>query len=392
MKTLRIGLLWHSQAAANLGVGALSVGNIALARDAAARAGVRPIFTLFGGRDFGAPYIVGDDIAFCTIDGRYMVSPGGFLADIRRQDIVLDIGAGDSFADIYTDKRFTYIMATKLLAIMAGKPLILSPQTIGPFSRQPHSSMAAWACRKAAMVFVRDPLSMAVLASLAPTAKAAQVVDVAFVLPFDRPERQPGGPVRVGINVSGLLMSGGYLGTNDYGVGFDYPAMTRALIAAFLDMPDVAVSLVPHVNAPAIPRDDDGAACDLLKSEFPAVERIAAFASPSAAKSYISGLDFLVGARMHATIAAYSSGVPVVPVSYSRKFEGLYGGLGYPWVVNAKGMDTNAAIAFVIDAFHRRAAVAHDIARGKPVIDAGLEIYTRELAEQFAAAATRGNA
>lgn len=198
--------------------------------------------------------------------------------------------------------------------------------------------------------------------------------------------------MRVGINVSGLLMSGGYRGSNDYGVGFDYPAMTRALIAAFLAMPDVTVSLVPHVNVPKIPRDHDGAACDLLNAEFPAVDRIAAFASPSAAKSYILELDFLVCARMHATIAAYSSAVPVVPISYSHKFEGLYGGLGYSWVVNAKGMGTNAAIAFVLDAFQRRAAVANDITRGKPVIDAGLETYTRVLAEQFAAAATRGNA
>ncbi|MBC7506208.1 MAG: hypothetical protein H7267_10865 [Sandarakinorhabdus sp.] len=51
MKTLRIGLLWHSAAAGNLGVGALSVGNIALARAAAERAGLKPEFTLFGARE-----------------------------------------------------------------------------------------------------------------------------------------------------------------------------------------------------------------------------------------------------------------------------------------------------------------------------------------------------
>jgi colanic acid/amylovoran biosynthesis protein len=385
LQTLRIGLLWHSPAAGNLGVGALSVGNIALARAAAAQAGVRPHFTLFGGRESGKPYIGGDDIDIRVIDGRYMISPSGYLADIRRQDIVLDIGAGDSFADIYTDKRFAYIFATKAVAILLGKPLILSPQTIGPFSRQPHSMLAAWACRRASHVFVRDPLSKAVLGKLAPTANSDQVVDVAFVLPFDRPAPATDGKVHVGLNVSGLLMSGGYSSSNDYGLGFDYPAVVRALITAFLAMPDVVLSLVPHVNAPDMPRDDDGAACDLLHREFPATIRVADFASPSAAKSMIAGMDFFIGARMHATIAAYSAGVPVVPISYSRKFEGLYGGLQYPWVVNAKGMGTDAAIAFILDAYDRRSSVAADIARGTPIIEAGLETYTKVLAAQFAA-------
>jgi polysaccharide pyruvyl transferase WcaK-like protein len=244
--------------------------------------------------------------------------------------------------------------------------------------------MAAWACRKARLVFVRDPLSLAVVKKLAPSANVSQVVDVAFAMPFERPPRAAGGPIRVGINVSGLLMSGGYKGDNDYKLGFDYPAVTRALITAFAAMPGVSVTLVPHVIAPNLPRDDDAAACDALQREFPIVERVADFTSPIAAKSFISGLDFLVGARMHATIAAYSSGVPVVPISYSRKFEGLFGNLNYPWLVNAKGIDTKAAVAFVLDAFEKRALLAEDIARGKSIIETGLEDYTAALAAQFA--------
>jgi polysaccharide pyruvyl transferase WcaK-like protein len=342
------------------------------------------LFTLFGGRETGTPYITGDDIEVRTIDGRYMASPAGYLADVRRQDIMLDIGAGDSFADIYTDKRFAYIMATKVVPLLAGKPLILSPQTVGPFSRQPHSRMAAWVCRKARLVLVRDPLSLAVVKKLAPSARVSLAVDVAFAMPFERPPRAADGPIRVGINVSGLLMSGGYKGDNDYKLGFDYPAVTRALITGFAAMPGVRVVLVPHVIAPNLPRDDDAAACDALHRAFPHVERVANFVSPIAAKSFISGLDFLVGARMHATIAAYSSGVPVVPISYSRKFEGLFGNLNYPWLVNARGVDTKAAIAFVLDAFERRAVLAQDIARGSAIISKGLDDYTAALAEQFA--------
>jgi hypothetical protein len=79
--------------------------------------------------------------------------------------------------------------------------------------------------------------------------------------------------------------------------------------------------------------------------------------------------------------------VPVVPVSYSRKFEGLYGGLDYKWLIPAKGMATDAALAFTLDAFARRDEVAADIARGNEVVSKGLEVYTAELARQFDRAA-----
>lgn len=44
-------------------------------------------------------------------------------------------------------------------------------------------------------------------------------------------------------------------------------------------------------------------------------------------------MDFFTGARMHACIAALSSGVPVYPIAYSRKFTGLFcDTLGYKHV------------------------------------------------------------
>lgn len=383
-RRLRIGMLWHSARSGNLGVGALSVGNIALARAAAARVGVVPSFVLIGPREPGDIYITGPDIETRTILRNYIVSPSGYRRDLRECDIILDIGAGDSFADIYSDRRFVYIMGTKVLALWSGTPLILSPQTIGPFSRQPHTALARWACRKAEVVFARDPLSFAALKALSPDADDRLAIDVAFALPFDpAPPRAPGGKIRVGINVSGLLMRGGYAGGNEYGLSVDYPAYTRRLITALLAMPDVEIHMVPHVIARTWPKDDDATCAEAMKAEFPALITHPDFASPSAAKSFIATLDFLVAARMHASIAAYSAGVPVVPVSYSRKFEGLYGGLDYKWLVPAKGMTTDQALAFTLDAFARRDEVAADIARGQQVVAQGLESYTAELARQF---------
>ena len=385
-RRIRIGLLWHSARSGNLGVGALTVGNMALATQAAARVGLDPEFVLFGPRDPGPAYV--EDVELHDIDGRYMVSPRGFIADVANVDVMLDIGAGDSFTDIYSRKRFLLLWTTKAVTVMRGVPLIFSPQTIGPFSKAFETRLAKWALGRAAAVFARDPLSLEALTSLAPDAPAYQAIDVAFALPFDAAPKAVG-KVRVGLNVSGLLYNRGYSGANEFGIEVDYRALTRLLIARFSALPGVEIHLVGHVFAPDQPRDDDGATADALAAEFPGLIRAPTFASPGEAKSYISGLDFLIGGRMHATIAAYSSGVPVVPVSYSRKFEGLFGGLGYKWLVPVRGLSTDAAADYVMDAFERRAELAADIADGARIIRQGLEIYVGELALQFAAALRR---
>lgn len=378
---LRVGLLWHAANASNLGMGALTAGNLALARAAAAKAGVNARFVIISARDPGALAEPGLDLEVHDVTGRYMIDPRGLLADARACDIMLDISAGDSFTDIYPAKRFAYIAGTKIVPILMGTPLVLSPQTIGPFSRQPHSAIAAWICRRAAAVFSRDELSIKALATLAPGVAAQQVVDVAFALPFTRREKTPG-RLQVGLNVSGLLMNGGYAGGNQYGLGFDYAALTHRLITALIERGDCDIHLVPHVIAPHMPNDDDAAAADRLKAQYPALHRHPDFQSASAAKGFVSGLDYMIGARMHATIAAFSSGVPVAPISYSRKFEGLFGAFGYDGLVR-RDMDDDAALAHILAGIDRRDALAAAIARAQPQIDAGLAAYVDALAALF---------
>ena len=61
---------------------------------------------------------------------------------------------------------------------------------------------------------------------------------------------------------------------------------------------------------------------------------------------------------MHACIAALSSGVPVAPLAYSRKFAGLFGSLGYHATIDLKTETTDAAYAKVLDALARRAELS----------------------------------
>jgi len=62
-----------------------------------------------------------------------------------------------------------------------------------------------------------------------------------------------------------------------------------------------------------------------------------------------------MGARMHATIGAFSSGVPVVPMAYSRKFNGLFvDTLQYDAMVDMKTMNNNLILSEITKNFGDR--------------------------------------
>ena len=83
--------------------------------------------------------------------------------------------------------------------------------------------------------------------------------------------------------------------------------------------------------------------CRILQEKYPETILAPAFNTPIEAKSYISNMKIFIGSRMHATIAAFSSGVVTIPISYSRKFEGLFNSLNYKYVINGREETTESA-------------------------------------------------
>jgi colanic acid/amylovoran biosynthesis protein len=377
-RPIDIGLLWHSASSGNLGVGALTVANMAIVREVAAECGLQPRFTIIGARDGVATYLDPSDADVFVVDMKAMLDPRRCWQTINRQDCILDIGGGDSFADIYASKRYAYIWGTKAMAILGRTPLMLCPQTIGPFTREPHTALAAYAVRHAAVVMARDKASLAATEALAPRTRRVLTTDVAFALPYtDRSVERDSQRPKVGMNVSGLLFTEVERGRNRFGLEVDYAELTRELIAR-LQSSGAEVHLLTHATTND-PLDDDGRACDRLAAEFPDAVRVADFKSPSEAKSYISGLDFLVAARMHACIAAVSSGTPVAPIAYSRKFRGVFGDIGYTTLVDTTGKTTSQAADYVMDRFACRDEVAAEGREAMQKVGALHEAYRAEL-------------
>jgi polysaccharide pyruvyl transferase WcaK-like protein len=372
-RPIRVCLIMHSSRSDNLGVGALTVSEVEILRGIARELDRDLQITVIDWKDARKPYVSGPDIRVVDLDGRTMLNPFGYFLEVLRQDLVIDIGAGDSFADIYGSRRLTRMFVLKYLAHLAFRPLVMAPQTVGPFTRPVSTFLARLSMRLCAVVATRDRLSTEAARKMGYSGAVIEASDVALRLPFDPSPLQPAGRlVRVGINVSGLLMGSGYTGQNEFGLTMDYPSLVRDLIRHFQARPEVEVHLVPHVIVPAgrMIAEDDYRASEALAKEFPDVVLAPAFATPSQAKSYIAGLDFFMGARMHTCIAAFSSGVPVVPMAYSRKFAGLFGSIGYDRTVDCTRESSDAILAKIAAAYEDRATLATEAAAAMAI---GLE-------------------
>nr|WP_231126863.1 polysaccharide pyruvyl transferase family protein [Motilibacter aurantiacus] len=313
---------------------------------------------------------------------------------VRGADAVLDVSGGDSFAGTYGPSRFRTVALPKQLALEAGRPLVLLPQTYGPFPDPAMRAEAAGIVRAARAAWARDEDSLDALRDLLgdafDPARHRLGVDMAFALPVRRPPAAIADAVDrfvaaddapvAGVNVSGLLSNDPGAAAR-YGLTVDYPALTRALVER-LCASGARVLLVPHVLGPAhlvgpdAPLESDTGACLHLAAQLPArlrerVHVVTGEVDATQAKWVISRSSWFTGARMHATIGALSSGVPTAALAYSMKFRGVFASCGaQAGVVDARRVDDGAALDALIESWEARDSARAGLARSvQQVVD-----------------------
>lgn len=119
----------------------------------------------------------------------------------------------------------------------------------------------------------------------------------------------------IGINISPMIVD------NEITDGITMKNY-KALIQYILENTDMSIALIPHV---VWERNDDRKTIQELYSYFKEEPRVMQLQDSSCEelKGYISRCRFFIGARTHATIAAYSSLVPTLVVGYSVKAKGI---------------------------------------------------------------------
>ena len=331
-KSITIGLMGHSFHCTNLGVGALAVSECEILKKIADDNNIDLRVICFesgiGANDFRNATDVNVELQY------YTYGPG-MIKKFKKCDLIIDVTGGDSFADIYGSKVFLVGILLKFYALLGCKNVVLAPQTIGPFKSKVNKAIANFYMSFVKHIFLRDEIS-AIALNKNNCKKMKNTADMAFLLPYEKTDKGNG---QVGINISGLLYdTENALLRNSQ---LDYQRFCHDLIE-LLTRYGKEIVLVSHViGDEKTITDNDYYASLKVKEKYPHVEISPVFSNPVEAKSFISGLDFFIGARMHAVIAAVSSGVPAIPIAYSRKFKGVFEPVGYNESLDALTLSEN---------------------------------------------------
>lgn len=303
---------------------------------------------------------------------RFCTRCNASLKCIVEIDMVADITGGDSFSDIYGMRRFILGFLRKWLVLLFNKDLIMLPQTYGPFKRRTARAMARYILNRAALVYSRDRAGIEYVNALLNNRRNGKVrfaPDVAFILDPRRPANQDidsleriktSNRVLVGLNVSALLLNGGYTRDNAFRLKVDYRRLVYDTVEQLIKYEKVFILLVPHVFSPAGSVECDPDACAAVYEFFKEKYKDRIFLvegryDQSEIKYVIGMCDFFVGSRMHACIAALSQGIPAVGIAYSRKFSGVFESIGLAdCVVDARTSDERKALEKIGAVFERR--------------------------------------
>ncbi len=296
---------------------------------------------------------------------------------VVRSRAVLDISGGDSFTDIYGRKRFQAMALTKRMALDAGIPLVLLPQKLGPF-REPETEAEAVAIlRKAYAVWVRDVQSYKFLQDQLGSAfdprRHRLGVDVAVALPQVDPGILPceiqnciskhrSFPV-AGLNVSGLLCNDASSSQQTFGLASSHCDQMEAMAQALLvTNPDVRILLISHVHKPQTDAESDLSAAKRLRKSLGSlaegrVHILQDSLNAMQLKWILARLDWFAGARMHATIGAFSSGTPTLGLGYTDKAQGVFDqcGIGKD-VADLRRLNAAKLVSTALCSFNKRDA------------------------------------
>lgn len=325
----------------------------------------------------------------CRLGG--LANPGANA--ILQSDAVLDISGGDSFTDLYGARRFWSVTLPKLIAIEANRPLVLLPQTYGPFSSPRIRRAAEAVVRRSAAAWARDDRSYDELQSLLghdfDPERHRSGVDVAFALPARCPRTPLGHLGRwlddrtrplVGINVSGLILNDPDGSKNRFGLKADYRQVISELLSRLLDKTDARVVLIPHVVTPPGHYESDLEASERIKSAINGAQQqrvtvAPAFDDPRDVKWLIAQMDWFCGTRMHSTIAALSSGVPCAAVAYSVKTAGVFNSCQQgDQVVDPRSFSTGDVVDRLWECWINRSSASESLQRALPNVLARAEV------------------
>lgn len=230
-----------------------------------------------------------------------------FFSSVKKGDVYLSIG-GDNYCYNGTDVLAHYNTTLR----KKGAKTVLWGCSVEPNMIQRPDVARDLASYD--LITARESISYEALKAVNPN--TLLVADPAFTLErkdLPLPEGWIEGKM-IGINASPLILKSGD--------GKLVMEAYKNLIQRILETTDCSVALIPHVT---LPTSDDRVPLQQLLNSFQDTGRVILLDDHNCMelKGYIARCRMFIGARTHATIAAYSSCVPTLVLGYSVKSRGI---------------------------------------------------------------------
>lgn len=267
-----------------------------------------------------------------------------FLATLNKCDLVIDI-SGDVFSDIYPIGVF-YVGWRQFISIFLRKPLIIFPQTLGPFKKIWSNLIARITLNYASVIFVREKFSLKYIKRIVKNPmKIKFSIDCAFFLKksyettkYDRFfNSKKTDSLTIGICPSQFIVnaySNRYIKVlEDFSNHVIRNKKSKIILISHVIDTVKFVTDDRRVSAKIFKNIEDKEKCLFIKEDQNA----------DVLKRIISKCDIFIGSRMHSNIASISTNVPTIALSYSHKYLGimsLYGLQDFVININKFNLDT----------------------------------------------------
>ncbi len=220
-----------------------------------------------------------------------------------------------------------------LYAVLAGKPVYILPQSIGPLKRWWEKQLVKRLLEKVRIVMVREPVSMQLLKDIGVRNPNCQLVaDMAFAYRAADAEAGREWLVRHGLNpqigfpMLGMTVINWGAQFGGYSLQDKYEEACRLAIRHFVEKINGRVVIFPQVWGP-LPSQDDRIPAHNILDRLPDVSAgVKVVDQPIPAellKSIYGWMQLFIGTRMHSNIFALSQGVPVIAIGYLHKTRGI---------------------------------------------------------------------
>ena len=315
-------VLWADRQSTNLGVQALAEGTSSLL--SAALPGVDIRLQSYGAGD--SPLVFDSRLLF-GLNNPASKAAREVESWLESFDVVVDTGAGDSFADIYGMRRLIEMSSVRAAVARTGVPLMMGAQTIGPFKKNVGRKLGQYSIRGANLVVARETASQT-YARTHLGVDALLGTDVAFAIAQEEVPKSR----QVLVNVSGLLWA-----NSDHVDNMLYQERVVSLLRGLADAGH-EVALLSHVIDSEL-ADNDRFATEAAAAASGTVVEILTPRDLSDVRQMIASSRLVIGSRMHACLNALSQGVPTIPWAYSRKFAPLMADLNWGPVFDLRDND-----------------------------------------------------